>query len=1012
MQSLITKYINMRKNDFQQSCIVTMLLCLLWILSPQSIVAQKFEIDGIWYSIYSEGVVGVISSPDKTKYSHTEIVLPEAVIHDGVEYAVTEIGDTAFYQCANLTSVTIPKSITNIASKAFYECTGLKSLTIADGNSALSFKNNYQFVTSPLESVYIGRDLEYTGGSRVGGNSPFVGTGTSKYSPIKTVVFSDSVTTIGSKLFNYCATLKTVIIGKNVTKIDRTAFAGCSELSIVECKAITPPSCQTSTFEKNMFATLYVPEGTLEAYQAAIGWKNFARIVDAAYIPDFMVDGIKYSVVGKSKVGVVAINDTTKYEGDIILPETVIYKGEPYTLTTICSGAFNQCWELNSVLIPATVTAIEKSAFVRSYPRIECKAATPPLCVIGSFSDASNTIYIPEGTLELYQTAIGWKDFTYIIDAAYVPDFMVDGIIYFQTGKETVGVKNHSHENGHPYEIVLPKTVTNKGITYRVVEIGTSAFAGCAHLESIVIPNSVTAIRPAAFDRCQKLMSIKLPENLTILERRAFSECYNLRKITIPKSIITIKEQAFEGCPIDSMTVKSMTPPKVESGNIYDLGNTHFEGVLFVPTGSLQDYMNDKVWNKFYKIEEKGGFSNVFEIEGIHYKMQSIEGTSVTVVGANGSNIIIPDSVVYDKKYAVIEIGNGAFSENKELESIVISEGITTLGNSAFMDCSNLRSISIPSTLVNGNFSYENFTHSNNRYYPAFHGCTGIESITVAEGHPYLDSRNNCNAIINDYGTLLMGCKTTIIPDGVTVIGVSAFLDTDIKEVKIPNSTTWIDLRAFELCDSLTSLYIGSGITKFGSNNEPNGLKEIFHGCYNLNTIVVDENNPLFDSRNNCNAIIETATNTILIGSNSTTIPEGVTAVTSLAFYNCHHLKSLYIPASLTTIPFASFCGCRNLESIVVDKANSVYDSRNNCNAIIETTTNTLVSGCMNTMIPEEVEFIGHYAFAECLGLKEIVIPDAVHTIGMDAFSGCSSLKVITFGKGLKCFESQPFGNN
>jgi hypothetical protein len=95
-----------------------------------------------------------------------------------------------------------------------------------------------------------------------------------------------------------------------------------------------------------------------------------------------------------------------------------------------------------------------------------------------------------------------------------------------------------------------------------------------------------------------------------------------------------------------------------------------------------------------------------------------------------------------------------------------------------------------------------------------------------------------------------------------------------------------------------------------------------------------------------------------------------------------------------------------------VDKNNTVYDSRNNCNAVIETATDILIHGCMNTMIPEDVVCIGHYAFYQCLGLEEIVIPDAVHTIGDEAFAGCNHLRTITLGNGLKSIGNYPFGNN
>lgn len=991
------------KTTFLQPLRTVALLALLWVFPQSHTSAQEFEVDGIWYSVLSEGGVKVIPNPNQSKYTHSEVVLPDTVLYEGAEYAVTEIGYTAFYQCANLVSVKIPKSINNVADGAFYACTSLRYVEITDGSTPLSFTNNYQFWTSPLDSAYIGRDLEYSGGTRNGGNSPFVGKTSSQYAPIKKVVFGDSVTVVGKSLFKRSASLESIILGENVTEIGSGAFSNCTGLKMVVCNAVTPPTCNSTDF-KNTSATLYVPEGTLEAYLAAIGWRDFTRIID---VPDFMVDGIKYTVTGKEEVGVVPINDTTKYEGDLVLPETVTYKEVTYTLTTICSGAFNQCYDLKSVSIPVTVTAIEEEAFYSCSPRIECKAMTPPTCTRYSFSNVSSKVYIPEGTLELYQDATGWKDFSYLIDVAYVPDFTVDGVRYTQVSKGKVGVDALVLWETD-IDILLPETVEHEGVVYHLTEICEGAFSD-RHLSSIAIPEGLTAIRDYAFYNCYQLKSIKLPDSLTTLGASAFAGCSQLRKVTIPEGVTSIEYSTFEWCPIDTMIVKSMTPPNVKSSNA--LGGAYQSvGVLVVPTGALQAYMTARSWREFYKIEEESGYSNVFDVDGVFYKMASLEDSVVTVVGASASEIIIPDSVVYDKKYAVKVIGNGAFSGNTELESVVISEGVTTLGSSAFADCSNLRSISIPSTLVNGNFSYNIRGYST--YSPAFYGCTGLENITVAEGHPNLDSRNDCNALIwtnegQDEVHLMMGCKTTVIPDGVTVIGEYAFHSTDIEKVIIPNSVTRLGYGAFFQCSNLTTLQIGSGLTEFSYAGD---VSEPFISCYNLRTIVIDETNPLVDSRNNCNAIIETATNTILLGCNGTTIPEGVTAVNPDAFSKCHYLESLYVPASLTSIPLGSFNGCRSLKSIVVDEANTMYDSRNNCNAIIETATDTLIRGCMNTIVPEDVVCIGHCAFAECLGLEGIVIPDAVHTIGNYALAAIH-LRTITLGSGLKSMGSFPFGD-
>ena len=237
-------------------------------------------------------------------------------------------------------------------------------------------------------------------------------------------------------------------------------------------------------------------------------------------------------------------------------------------------------------------------------------------------------------------------------------------------------------------------------------------------------------------------------------------------------------------------------------------------------------------------------------------------------------------------------------------------------------------------------------------------------------------------------------------------------------------SVTAIDSLAFWDCPGLTSIVIPNSVTEIG--------QEAFAKCPGLTSIVVESSNPKFDSRDNCNAIIETASNTLIAGCKNTTIPNSVTAIgdfafqgcdglTSIvipnsvtvigwyAFESCDGLTSIVIPNSVTEIGYAAFDWCTELSSIVVESGNPIFDSRDNCNAIIETADNTLIVGCKNTTIPNSVTAIGDFAFYSCHGLTSIVIPNSVTVIGYAAFDSCSGLTSINIGNSVTAIGDYAF---
>ena len=451
-----------------------------------------------------------------------------------------------------------------------------------------------------------------------------------------------------------------------------------------------------------------------------------------------------------------------------------------------------------------------------------------------------------------------------------------------------------------------------------------------------------------------------------------------------------------------------------------------------------------------------------FSVDGIFYNVTSAtEPYEVEVTSGDeySGDVIIPESVTYnDIEYSVTAIGYHAFFESSGLTSIEMPNSITEIGDEAFSGCSGLTSIEIPNSVTSIG-------------YIAFGGCSGLTSIEIPNSITYISEYAFCectsitritipNSITEISACTFMYCTnltTVVIPNSVTSIGSFAFYNCPgLTDIVIPNSVTSIGGAAFSGCTSLTSIMIPNSVTEIGD--------VAFYGCSGLTSIVVDEGNPVYDSRENCNAIIETASNCLIAGCQNSFIPNSVTTIGDYAFYECAGLISIVIPNSVTAIGVGAFSscsdltsieipnsvtsisnyaftgctgltsivipnsvtsigkqafgycsgltnivipnsvteigdnaffGCDGLTSIIVEEGNPVYDSRENCNAIIETASNELIAGCQNSFIPNSTTAIGYTAFSNCDGLTSIEIPNSVTEIGDWAFWNCTGLTSI-----------------
>ena len=352
---------------------------------------------------------------------------------------------------------------------------------------------------------------------------------------------------------------------------------------------------------------------------------------------------------------------------------------------------------------------------------------------------------------------------------------------------------------------------------------------------------------------------------------------------------------------------------------------------------------------------------------------------SVTSIGSDAffvcsslTSVTIPNSVT--------KIGDGAFSYCSCLTSITIPNSVTSIGSRTFYDCSRLTSVTIPNSMTSIGEQ-------------AFTGCSGLTSITIP----------NSVTSIGSYAFSRCSSLTSVtIPNSLTSIGWDVFYGcSGLTSVTIPNSVTSIGRSAFSGCSGLTSVTIPNSVTSIGES--------AFSGCSGLTSITIPNSVTSIEGStfSYCKGLTSvTIPNSVTSigrsafsgcsGLTSVTIPNSVTSIGRSAFSGCSGLTSVTIPNSVTSIESDAFSGCSGLTSIIVKKGNTKYDSRNDCDAIIETQSNILIAGCKKTVIPNSVTSIGNYAFEDCSGLTSITIPNSVTSIEAWAFKGCKGITSIT----------------
>ena len=658
---------------------------------------------------------------------------------------------------------------------------------------------------------------------------------------ITSVVIGAGVTHIGMGAFDRCANLTTVTFDGTPSSmsIRDLAFNGCSKL-----ESITLPSGVTSIgvsafSDCTNLASINIPASvTAIDNNAFYGCTNLASISFAATTP------LKSTNIGSNVFYECPNLKTLKISGTGAMTDYNL-NNQPWkdlksqiTTVTIESGvtsigdyAFYNCTNLASVTIPATVTSIGDYAFSRC---TNLASITIPAGVESIGTGAFN------GCINLTAFNVAEENANYASE---------DGVLFNKT--KTTIVSYPAGKTATTYEI--PTTVTS---------IGNGAFAGCSNLTSVNIPANVTSIGEAAFMSCINLTSVTIPSTVTSIGRGAFQYCTNLASVTVYAPSCSLGSNAFDGytsaLKIYVFNERVNYYKNAENWDLYKSLITGLNGgycgatghetdVMWLLTGTSPNYTLT-IWGTGEMRDYTGAF-----YENQPWNSFKNQITTVTIE----SN--------------VTTIGMSAFYNCTNLTSVTLPASVTSIGNEAFLECSSMESISIPASVTSIG-------------YDAFGGCTKMESFNVAEG--------NANYASAD-GVLFNKDKTTLIqypvgkeanpytiPSTVTAIGEKAFIGcATLASVTIPANVTSIGNYAFSGCTSLASVTIPAGVTSIGAYT--------FSVCTSLASV------------------------TFAAGS-------ALTSIGYNAFYNCTNLGSVTIPASVTTIGNSAFFYCTSLASVIV----------------------------------------------------------------------------------------------
>jgi len=888
---------------------------------------------------------------------------------------ITVIPDWSFAMQINLASISLPSTLKTIGESSLEEG-AYTSITLPEGLETIGA---YAFNDSKFSEITI----------------------------------PSTVTSIGASAFNYCTSLQTVTMFRNEppTLGDKAFFNGDTEIL---------PS----------LTAINVPAANVEDYKAATNWSDYAALIVAGGGAPAATTTFTYTALAKETrfdtysnfTGATGVASHDFADGAGI----VVYEG---TVTEIKGNAFRAAGgsntNLTSITIPESVTSLAANALRKSTALTTVNfAGTPTLTTIGdyvfascsalanitlpasvttiggqAFSDctALTTFDVPEGVTSIGGQAFGGCSNLTAINFTGTPTLTsIGGSAFYNCKKLTTltlpesltTIGNDVFNGAGITSVFIPKNVSDVGVGLSygceiasitvdpdnakydsrndcnaVIETATNKLvAGCLNT---VIPDGIVTLGTFAFAQFQGTFSLTIPESVTSFEFGAIHMCPGLTTVNIPSGITSMDDMLFGGCNCTDVYCYIEDPTTLTWGEGGAMAFANAKATKFhVKEGTLADW------------ETAFPDANVTFVEGLPAPATTTftytatekvtafdEYANFTGATALASHVFADGAgtVVYNGTVTALESGAFYYNNTKEaLTAITLPESLTALGDDAFRGCTGLTTVTFDGTSA--------LTIINKR---AFQGCSSLATIAIPA---------SVETIGSSAFTGCSGLASVTFPgtSALTTIGTTAFSNcASLTTITLPESVTTIG--EVQISGEKTyyngSVFSGAGLTSFVV---PKNLTTIYGGGHFRNcpitSLTVDADNAKYEDRGS-NAIIEKATDKLVLGCVSTTVPDGIKTIGYEAFFAEEQPFALTLPESVTAIEARAFHYATGLTAI---------------------------------NIPSKVTEIPAETFAQC-NLTELVIPDGVTSIGGMAFMMCMNLKTITFGSGLTTLDNWAF---